>query len=320
MKAIVVKKFGGPEVMEYVDHKDPTPSKNQVLVETRMIGVNYADTYQTENSYLVQTLPPVIPGIEASFLFDGKLFVGHTASGAYAEKVIVNKDRMFLVPDGVTEEEALSMVCQGTTAYGILKYICDIKNGDLVLINGSSSAVGMILIQLCKLYGATVIAVTGSKEKIDFVKNFGADFVCSDNQSEIKKIIKELGRSPKFVLESYGGSLFSFYYNLLEPGGHICSYGASTREGLPSINIREILKDTKIVSGFWATKIFKDNEKLTEAINYLFDLVKNKKIKVIVGETMSLKNAKDMHEKIRARSTMGKLILTNHIDSSDRMV
>lgn len=318
MKAIVVKSFGGPEVMEYIEHKDPIPSKNQVLVETRMIGVNYADTYQTENSYLVQTLPPVIPGIEASFLLDGKLFVSHTASGAYAEKVIVNKDRMFEVPDGVTEEEALSMVCQGTTAYGILKYICDIKNGDLVLINGSSSAVGMILIQLCKLYGATVIAVTGSEEKIDFVKNFGADFVCLDNQSEIKKIIKDIGRSPKFILESYGGSLFSFYYNLLEPGGHICSYGASTREGLPSINIREILKDTKIVSGFWATKLFKDNEKLSEAVSHLFDLVKNKKIKIIVGEKMDLKEARAMHEKIRSRSTVGKLILINNMENQQK--
>lgn len=316
MKAIVVKSFGGPEVMEYVDYRDPTPVKNQVLVDTRMIGVNYADTYQTENSYLVQSLPPVIPGIEASFMIDGDLFVGHTSSGAYAEKILVNRDRMFKVPDGVSEQEALSVVCQGTTAYGIVNDICNIKDGDLVLVNGASSAVGMILIQLCKLYGATVIGVTGSKKKIDFVKDLGADFVCIDSMSEIKKITDSIGKKPKFILESYGGKHFMQYYSMLDTAGHICSYGASSREGLPPMHIRDLLKDTKIVSGFWGTKIFADSEKLSTAVNDLFDLIKNKKIKIIIGDTMYLSNAKEMHEKIRNRNTIGKLILINDMNAA----
>lgn len=315
MKAIVVKSFGGPEVMECVDYRDPVPVKDQVLVTTRMIGVNYADTYQTENSYLVQTLPPVIPGIEASFTIDGKLFVGHTASGSYAEKVIVNIDRVFEVPSGVSEEEALSVVCQGTTAYGILKYFCDVNPGDLVLINGASSAVGMILVQMCKMYGATVIAVTGSQKKMDFVKSLGADFVCLDSMTEVRKAISQAGTKPKFIIESYGGKHFMSYYSVLSTGGQICSYGASSRDGLPHIQIRDILKDSKIVSGFWGTKIFEDKIKLNEAIEYLFDLIKNKKIKIVVGEIINLEDAKIMHEKIRNRETFGKLVLRNNFNN-----
>ena len=315
MKAIVVKSFGGPEVMECVDYRDPVPVKDQVLVTTRMIGVNYADTYQTENSYLVQTLPPVIPGIEASFTIDGKLFVGHTASGSYAEKAIVNIDRVFEVPSGVSEEEALSVVCQGTTAYGILKYFCDVNPGDLVLINGASSAVGMILVQMCKMYGATVIAVTGSQKKMDFVKSLGADFVCLDSMTEVRKAISQAGTKPKFIIESYGGKHFMSYYSVLSTGGQICSYGASSRDGLPHIQIRDILKDSKIVSGFWGTKIFEDKIKLNEAIEYLFDLIKNKKIKIVVGEIINLEDAKIMHEKIRNRETFGKLVLRNNFNN-----
>jgi NADPH:quinone reductase len=315
MKAIVVKSFGGPEVMECVDYRDPVPVKDQVLVTTRMIGVNYADTYQTENSYLVQTLPPVIPGIEASFTIDGKLFVGHTASGSYAEKAIVNIDRVFEVPSGVSEEEALSVVCQGTTAYGILKYFCNVNPGDLVLINGASSAVGMILVQMCKMYGATVIAVTGSQKKMDFVKSLGADFVCLDSMTEVRKAISQAGTKPKFIIESYGGKHFMSYYSVLSTGGQICSYGASSRDGLPHIQIRDILKDSKIVSGFWGTKIFEDKIKLNEAIEYLFDLIKNKKIKIVVGEIINLEDAKIMHEKIRNRETFGKLVLRNNFNN-----
>lgn len=311
MKAIVVKSFGGPEVMEYTEYREPAPGKNQILVETRMIGVNYADTYQTENSYLVQTLPPVVPGIEASFELDGKIFVGHTASGAYAEKLVVNKDRMFEIPEGVSEEEALSVICQGTTAYGIVNDICNIKSGDLVLINGASSAVGMILIQLCKNIGATVIGVTGTEKKIEFIKTLGVDFACSDDIAEIRKTIRSVGRQPNFILESYGGKSFMDYYSMLETGGHICSYGASSREGLPSMQLRDLLKDTKIVSGFWGTKMFGDSNKLSVAVNSLFELIRDKKLKIVIGDSMELKDARAMHEKMRSRNTLGKLILIN---------
>ena len=315
MKAIVVNKFGGPEVMELSDFKEPDPKANQILVNTRMIGVNYADTHQTENSYLVKSLPPIIPGAEASFLIDGKLFVGQTASGSYAEKAIVDLDRVFEVPDGVSEEEALSVVFQGTTAYGILKYFCDVKPGDLVLINGASSAVGMILVQMCKMSGATVIGVTGSQKKIDFVKSLGADFVCLDNMSDVRKVISEAGSKPKFIIESYGGKHFMSYYSVLSTGGQICSYGSSSRDDLPRIEIRDILKDSKIVSGFWGTKIFEDKIKLNESIEFLFDLIKNKKIKIVIGEVMNLEDAKIMHEKIRNRETAGKLILKNNFNN-----
>lgn len=312
MKAIVVKSFGGPEVMEYIDYKDPIPNSNQVIADTRMIGVNYADTHQTENSYLVQALPPVIPGIEASFILDNKLFVGYTSSGAYAEKIIINKDKMFQVPEGVTEEEALSVICQGSTAYGIVNDICNILPGDVVLVNGASSAVGMILIQLCKLAGATVVGVTSSEQKIEFIKTLGADFAFLD--TEINKIIKSIGCRPKFIMESYGGKQFMGYYAMLATGGHICSYGASSRDALPSIQLKDLLKDTKTVSGFWWAALFlNDSGRLANVVNELFDLIKNKKIKIAIGDKMDLKDAKEMHEKIRSRSTIGKLILTNHV-------
>lgn len=312
MKAIVVKSFGGPEVMEYIDYKDPTPGSHQVLVKTRMIGVNYADTLQTDNTYLVQNLPPVIPGVEASFLIDGDICVGYTSSGSYAEKIVINKDRIFKVPKGVTEEEAMSVVCQGSTAYAIVNDMFNISPGDIVLINGASSAVGMILIQLCKLKGAIVIGVTSSQKKIDFIKILGVDFAFLD--TEINKIVKEVGQRPKFIMESYGGKHFMGYYSMLATGGHICSYGASSREFPPSIEIRDLLKDTKTVSGFWGTALFfNDSDRLNKVVNNLFDLIKNKKIKIFIGDKMSLKDAKIMHEKIRDRLTLGKLILTNDI-------
>jgi NADPH2:quinone reductase len=309
MKAIVINKFGGPEVIEYGDFKDPIPGTDQFLVDVKMVGVNYADTYQIENSYFyfMAASTPMVPGVEASFVMDNKNFVGFTESGSYAEKATVHKRKMFEVPDGISEEEALAALSQGTTAYGLVNYACKIKRGDLVLINGASSGLSIILIQLCKMIGAEVIAVTSSEKKIEFVKNLNVDFACLNNFDEIEKLIASIGRKPDFIMDSYGGRSFMKYYNILSDQGHICTYGASAREGLPPA-VKEA-GSLKTASIFWGTKEFSDRDKLSQAVYYIFDLIKTKKIKITVGDKMELKDAKAMHEKMRNRDTIGKNVL-----------
>lgn len=310
VKAIVVNKFGGPEAMEYGDFKDPVPGTDQSLVDVRMVGVNYADTYQVENSYFyfLNQYAPMVPGVEASFILDNKRFIGFTDSGAYAEKAIVHKKKMFEIPDGVLEDEALAALSQGSTAYGLVNYACEIKKGDLVLINGASSGLAIILIQLCKMAGADVIAVTSNEKKIEFIKTLNVDFTCINSFDEINKLLDSIGRKPDLIMDSYGGKSFMQYYKMLSDTGHICTYGASAREGLPS-PAKEI-GSLKTSSIFWGTKEFSDRDKLSKAVYFILDLIKNKKIKIAIEDKMELKDARKVHEKIRARNTIGKIVLT----------
>ena len=310
MKAVVINKFGGPEVMEYMDHPDPVPKPDQILVDVRMIGVNFSDTYQIENSYIYfnSATLPIVPGIEASFFINNKNFVGLADSGSYAEKAVVSKNKIFEVPEGVTEEEALASVCQGTTAYNLVNYKCKIKKGDLVLINGASSGFGMFALQLCKIAGADVIGVTSNEKKIDFIKNLNVDFACINNFDEIEKVINSIGRKPNFIFEGYGGKHFESYYDILSDDGEIWSYGAAAREGLPKNIKRPVsLKRTSI---FWGMTLFSEKDKLGKTMQCLFDLIKTKKLKVVIGDKMELKNANLMHQKMRNRDTLGKLMLT----------
>ena len=310
MKAIVINKFGGPEVMEYMEHPDPIPNPDQILVDIRMAGINFSDTYQIENSYIYfnSARLPIVPGIEASFAINNKKFVGLTDSGSYAEKAVVNKNKIFEIPEGVTEEEALSAVCQGTTAYSLVNYKCKIKKGDLVLINGASSGFGMFLLQLCKIAGADVIGVTSNEKKIDFIKSLNVDFACMNNFDEIEKVINDIGRKPNFILEGYGGKHFESYYDILSDDGQIWSYGTAAREGFPkNIKRAESLKRTSM---FWGMFIFNDKDNLSKTIQSVFDLIKTKKLKIVIGDKMELKNANLMHQKMKNRDTLGKLILT----------
>ena len=86
MKAIQISEFGGPEVMKLVELPDPTPGPGEVLLDVTAIGINYADTHQTENSYLSQQTLPLIPGLEVVGTFEGKRYLASASSGGYAEK------------------------------------------------------------------------------------------------------------------------------------------------------------------------------------------------------------------------------------------
>ena len=87
MKAVQITQFGGPDVMQYLELPDPTPGSNEVLIDVTAIGINYADTHQTENSYLSAQTLPMIPGLEVTGLVDGKRFLAPVSSGGYAQKV-----------------------------------------------------------------------------------------------------------------------------------------------------------------------------------------------------------------------------------------
>src|SRR3712207_1973276 len=119
MRAVQITEFGGPEVLNVVDLPDPVPGDGQQLYEVSAAGVNYADTHQTEDSYLAPQQLPLVPGAE---------FVGRPADGGervvglleggggYAEKVVATPRLTWPVPDGVTDEQALALVLHGTTA------------------------------------------------------------------------------------------------------------------------------------------------------------------------------------------------------------
>ena len=131
MKAIQITEFGGPEKMALVDLDIPTPGADEVLLDVLSIGINYADTHQVENSYLVPQNLPLVPGIEVvGRTPDGTRVVALVSSGGYAQKVTANKLGMIKVPEGVSDEDALCMLIQGSTAWHILKTMGHLKPGE----------------------------------------------------------------------------------------------------------------------------------------------------------------------------------------------
>ena len=158
MKAIQITAFGGPEVMQYVDLPDPVASDSEIVLDVTAVGINYADTHQTENSYLSPQTLPMVPGIEVTGTHAGKRYLASVSSGGYAQKAIAHEAALIPIPDAVTDQQALCMLVQGSTAWHLLKTMGSVKPGQTVVIHAAAGGVGTIAIQLAKMWGAKVIA------------------------------------------------------------------------------------------------------------------------------------------------------------------
>ena len=312
MKAIQITEFGGPDVMHLVDLDDPKAADGFELIEVSAIGINYADTHQTENSYLSAQKLPLIPGIEVvGTTSKGIRVLAPVDGGGYAQKAVTHPAIMIPIPDGVSDEQALCMLVQGSTAWHILKTVGHLQPGETVVVHAAAGGVGTIAIQLAKMWGAKVIAVTSSSEKSALATKLGADAVVdATSQNLAAEMLAANGGKPvDLVLEMVGGKTLDASLEILAPFGRLITYGNASRTAAKEINPGSLMGGTKTITGFWLAHCFGNKALLNDVIEELFALVLNGKLKPVVGATFGLSQARQAHEAMLARQTMGKITL-----------
>ena len=312
MKAMQITKFGGPEVMEYLDLPEPQIKAGEELIKVTAIGINYADTHQTENSYLSKQELPLIPGIEVvGTTTDGRRVLAPAGSGGYAQMAAVNQRAMIEIPAGVSDQQALCMLVQGSTAWHILKTVGHVVPGETVVIHAAAGGVGTIAIQLAKMWGAKVIASTSSPEKAELAKKLGADVTIDANAEDLAAVMLEAngGKKVNLILEMVGGKTFDASLEVLAPFGRVVTYGMAARTPPSSINPAVLMGGSKTITGFWLSHCFGRKELMNDVINELFQLVVAGKLHPVIGATFPLSKAADAHRAMLARQTTGKIAL-----------
>jgi NADPH2:quinone reductase len=311
MKAIQITAFGGPDSMHLVDLAEPVPGPGQEAIEVTSIGINYADTHQTENSYLSPQRLPLVPGIEVVGIANGRRVLAPVDSGGYAQKAIAHSAAMIEIPDGVSDEQALCMLVQGSTAWHILKTVGHLQKGESVVIHAAAGGVGTIAIQLAKMWGAKVIAVASSESKRALAKSLGADFVLDADQDKLKDAILEAngGKPVNLVLEMVGGKTFDVSLDVLAPFGRLITFGMASRTAPTPIHPGVLMGGSKTITGFWLAHCFGKKELLNDVITELFSLVIDGKLKPVIGATFGLSQATAAHQAMLARETTGKITL-----------
>lgn len=312
MKAIQITKFGGPEVMQLIELPDPIAGAGEEVLEVTAIGINYADTHQTEDSYLAKQSLPLIPGIEVvGNTSKGNRVLSFVGQGGYASKVAVSSATLIPIPDGVSDGAALAMAVQGTTAFHIIRTVGHFKKGESVVVHAGAGGVGSIAIQLAKYWGAFVIAVTSSEEKKKLCIELGADAVVDAEVEDLTGalIAANNGKLIDLILEMVGGRTFDQSLEALAPFGRIVFYGMASRQAPQSVHPGILMQGSRTISGFWLMNCFGKKELLVDVLIELFGLIVSGKLKPHVGGTYPLSAAADAHRAMLSRATTGKIVL-----------
>jgi NADPH2:quinone reductase len=313
MRAIRITEFGGPEVLTLADVPEPEPGPGQFLVEVSRAGVNYADTHQAENTYLSRTTLPHIPGAEiVGRTGDGRRVVAMVTGGGYAERAVADSALAFDVPDAVDDVAALAVVVQGATAWVLLRRTVHLEPGESVVVHAAAGGVGSIAVQLAKIWGAgRVIATASSPDKQKLAVDLGADVAVDADAPDMKAALREAngGRPVDVVLDMTGGRITDESLAALAPFGRLAFYGMANRQPPTPVAPASLLSRSTTVAGMWLPHAFRIPGLVSRAMTELFDLVAAGRLRAVAGGEYPLSEARRAHEDLRARRTVGKLVL-----------
>ena len=313
MRAIQVQRFGGPEVLELRDVADPEPTDGQLLVRVDAAGINYADTHQAENSYHAPATLPLVPGAEVvGRTPDGRRVVALLPSGGgYAEQALAAPALVVPLPDDVEDGAALALILQGLTAWHLLRTTARMAPGESVLVHAAAGGVGTIAVQLAKRWGAgRVIAAASSESKRALALDLGADVVIDANSPDLKADIIEANRGPvDIVLEMVGGPTFDASLRALAPFGRVVSYGLASRQLPKPIDLVALNRYSIVVLGFWLVHCLQDAQMFAKPMAELLTMVQTGELRTVIGGRYPLSQARQAHEALRGRGTVGKLVL-----------
>jgi NADPH2:quinone reductase len=313
MRAIQLKEFGGPEVLELVDLPVPEPTDGEVLIEVSRAGLNFADTHQRTNSYLAAAELPLVPGAEVAGTRQdtGERVVALVGNGGYAEFATAPEALTFPIPEGVDDGTALALLLQGLTAYHLFVTSAKLQRGESVVIHAAAGGVGSLAVQLAKPLGAgQVIATASSEEKRALALELGADAAIDADPEGMKERLLEAngGERVDVVLEMSGGKVFEASLAALAPFGRLVAYGIASQEA-NDVNTGALMRRSAAVVGFWLMHCLGKPAMVDEALTDLFGRVARGELRAVVGETYPLIDAARAHKDLQGRRTQGKLLL-----------
>ncbi|KAI8370552.1 uncharacterized protein BYT42DRAFT_582815 [Radiomyces spectabilis] len=319
MKAFIVETPGGVENMIYKDIPKPKAGKDSVLIKNHYVGVNYIDTYHRRGIYPLPT--PFTLGRESAgevtevgedvtdFKVGDKVIC--LGAEAYAEYSVAKASMVEKIKNDVSYEKAATLGVQGLTAWTIVRDAYPVKKGDFILVHAAAGGVGLLLCQMCKYLGATVIGTVSSEEKAAIARQHGASYVINYSHEDVVEKVKEItgGLGCHGVLDGVGKETFDTSIACARRLGSVISFGNASGV-VPPISITEKLapKNLKLMRPVLFNYLT-TREESKKWWGELFDLIDKDVLKFNIHKVYSLEDAKQAHIDIESRKTSGKLLI-----------
>jgi len=319
MRAIVVSELGGPEVMVLGERPDPVAGPGQVVVQVAAAGVNFIDIYRRSGVY--EQPVPYIPGSEGAgtvvavgegvheFSAGDHVAWCEGGPGSYAERVAVDAERAVPVPEGIDLKIAGAVMLQGLTAHYLCRSTFPVTEGTVTVVHAAAGGVGLLLTQLIKDLGGTVVATTSSTPKAVLAKQAGADFVT--NYEELPAVVREVtgSRGADVVFDGVGKDTFDASLSSLRPRGMMVLFGGSSGQ-VPPFNLQRLNSGGSLyVTRPTLANYIADRTELLWRAGDIFERIAKAGLHVRVGAEYALADASRAHEDLVGRRTTGKLVL-----------
>lgn len=320
MQAIRVQRYGGPEVLEMAEVPRPEPGPGEVRVKLEAVGVNYIDVYHRTGLYPGEL--PFIPGMEGAGVVDAvgegvsRVAVGDRVAyamhrGSYAQYHTVPARKVVKLPQAISFQQAACLMLQGMTAHYLTRSTFPLEPGHRCLVHAAAGGVGLLLIQMAKLQGATVYGTVSTPEKAELARAAGADEVILYTQTDFADKVKELtgGEGVQVVYDSVGQATFEGSLRCLRPRGYLVLFGQSSGPVAP-VDPQVLARGGSLfltrpsLAEYVATE-----DELDWRAREIFQWVAEGRLQLRIDSTFPLSEAAEAHRRLEARLSSGKILL-----------
>jgi NADPH2:quinone reductase len=322
MKALLCKRYGGPDDLAVEDIAEPVAGPGEAIVDVRAAALNFFDTliiagkYQTkpampfspaaEFAGVVKSLGPGVEGVKA-----GDRVLGYLGYGAARERVVVKADQLIPIPDALDFDRAAGLVVTYGTTLHALKDRAHIREGETLAVLGASGGVGLAAVELGKAMGARVIACASSDDKLAFAKKHGADDTIDYATDDLKEALRRVtgGKGADVIYDPVGGAYAEQALRSIAWQGRFLVVGFAAGE-IPKIPLNlALLKGCDIVGVFWGSFVERDPAGHRANTRQILDWVVSGKLSAHVQATYPLADAATALKALAARKVMGKIVL-----------
>ena len=340
MKAVVITRHGGPEVLRVEDRPEPAVRPGEVRITVRAAGINFADLMARSGIYPDAPSPPCVVGYEVagevesvgegvdSYSVGDRVLAG-TRFGGYAELVSVPADQVLPLPDALGFEQGAAFPVNYATAYAALVIMGGLKSGERLLIHAAAGGVGIAATHVAKGIGAEIFG-TASASKHDAIRAQGVahaiDYRNLDFAEEAMRITGGIGLD--LIIDAVGPSSFRKDYAILRPGGRLVMYGLSEAQTgdrrdvaavlrslarmplatMPWWKSLQVMNENKGVFGLNMLKWW-DAEGLDRVLEPLSSRLAAGEFDPVVAESFPFERAAEAHRFIADRRNIGKVVL-----------
>ena len=236
MRAVVIREFGPPEVLEPADVDEVRAGPGEVVIDVELANVTFVETQvragKPPHPSMLPALPAILGNGVGGTVADRPVVASLNGTGGYAERVVVPAARLIEVPDGVALRDAVALLADGRTALALAGR-AGLGAGDTVLIEAAAGGVGTLLVQIARHAGARVVALAGQPRKLAIARDLGADLAVDYRLDGWEQRVRDAAGEVDVVFDGVGGDIGLAAFGLLAAGGRFCPFGMASGSFAP---------------------------------------------------------------------------------------